>query len=227
MNIKNGIFIENLIKGQFIGQTATFTGHRPNKLYGYDLRHPYYQVLAREILKKCEFLLLKKGVNFFISGCALGSDSVAFFAVEQLKRKYPDKEIKNILAIPYKDLAKAWKSNVDIDRFERMKRDCDGFIEVDSIPKYNPWGYTVGEYNWNKLDSRNKFMVDYSNFIIAISLDVPSGTQNCINYLKENKPEVEIHKIHPLRILEDNNNKEFANRLILKLPSNLKDKFNL
>lgn len=227
MNIKNNELMNSLLKKDFLKKTATFTGHRPHILYGYDLRHPYYQVLAREILKKCEFLLLEKDVEYFISGCALGTDTVSFFAVEQLKRKYPNRNIKNILAIPYSDLPKIWKSNTDIDRFNRMKLACDGYIEVDSLPKYNPWGYPVGEFNGKKLNSRNEFMVDYSSFIIAITLGIPSGTENCLNYLKQNRPEVDIQRIHPTKILETKENKEFIYKLNSKLDNSLKKKFNI
>lgn len=227
MNIKNRDLINKLINKDFFKETATFTGHRPHKLYGYDLRHPYYQVLAREIFKQCEFLLLNKEVKYFISGCALGADTVSFFAVEQLKRKYPNKDIKNILAIPYADLSKIWKSKTDIDRFDRMKASCDGYIEVDSIPKYNPWGYPIGEYNSKKLNSRNEFMVDYSSFIIAITLGEPSGTENCLNYLNKNRPEVYINRIHPEKILEIKENKEFISKLTFKLDDSLKRKFNI
>lgn len=204
MFIKNNELIEKILNKENLKETATFTGHRPNKLYGYDLGDRKYQILAKEIFKIAEYLVLEKGVKYFISGCALGTDTVSFFAIEHLKRKYPNKEIKNILAIPYSSISNSWKSNIDIDRFQRMKLSCDGYIEVDSLSQYNPYGYSIGEYHKNKLNKRNEFMVDYSSFIIAITLGLSSGTENCLNYLRDNRKDVKIFKINPKEIIKKN-----------------------
>lgn len=198
MNIKNEELMKLILSKKVLNQTIAFTGHRPNKLYGYNLKDRRYQKLAWKIYHLCKKQMLENNIIYYISGCALGLDTVAFFAIEQLKRDFPDKNIKNILAIPYKTQSSNWISNEDKDRYKRMLKACDGFIEVDSIPEYNEWGYEVGVYNVNKLLSRDKFMADYCSKIIGVTTGLPSGTEKCLNYAKNNN--VEIIKINPKNI---------------------------
>ena len=68
-------------------KTCCFTGHRPNKLFGYDLSNPNYQILAKKIKYVARVLIEQNGVDTFITGGALGVDTIAFFAVQSLKKR--------------------------------------------------------------------------------------------------------------------------------------------
>lgn len=160
-------------------KTACFTGHRPNKLFGYNLSDHKYQVIAqytREILRP----YIEKGFDTFITGGALGFDTVAFFVIESLKKDYP--HIKNILAIPFIGQESVWKSSVDIERYNRMKTLATDYIVVDAIPKYSVNGFGP------KLNKRNHYMVDNSDLVVALWDGTAGGTGNCVKYAaKQNK----------------------------------------
>ncbi|ACA57257.1 hypothetical protein CLK_A0166 (plasmid) [Clostridium botulinum A3 str. Loch Maree] len=66
-----------------------FTAHRPHLLYGYELSNKKYQLLAKKIREICIMLIERYNVDTFITGGALGGDTVAFFVVENLKIWYP------------------------------------------------------------------------------------------------------------------------------------------
>ena len=111
--------------------TCCFTGHRPNKIFGYDISSPQYQPLTKLVRAYCEYLYLNYGVRNFISGGALGFDTIAFFAVNSLKSKYPD--INNILAIPFIGQENAWRSVIDKERYNRMKSLADSVVIVEDL----------------------------------------------------------------------------------------------
>lgn len=169
--------------------TCTFTGHRPSKLYGYDLNNPKYQVLAQALAKHLRMLIAEKGVRRFISGGAIGFDTVAFFVVEQMKREYKSLEIENILAIPFEKQYCKWRKT-DVDRYNRMKLLADKVIYIDELKQYQLKNAQIGVYNPIKMQKRNEYMVDESSYIVALWDDLKiGGTYNCIKYLKDKRYE--------------------------------------
>ena len=63
--------------------TICFTGHRPNRLAGYNSRAPYTMFVRK--LKQMLVPLIRQGYTRFITGGAQGIDQLAFWAVEGLK----------------------------------------------------------------------------------------------------------------------------------------------
>ncbi len=63
-----------------------FTAHRPHLLYGYELRNKKYQLLAKKIREICIMLIERYSIDTFITGGALGGDTVSFFC----SRKFED-----------------------------------------------------------------------------------------------------------------------------------------
>ena len=166
-----------------MGKRVCFTGHRPDKLYGYSLNHKLYQKLAWKVYYLCEQLILNEDVDEFISGGALGFDTVSFFAIDMLKKKYP--HIKNIIAIPYAKQRNPKWSDIDKDRYDRMLSKADKLIYVDEEDGYNRTLTPVGEHSDVKLDIRNQYMVDTSFAVIGCwNGDLRGGTYNCISYSK-------------------------------------------
>lgn len=158
--------------------TCCFTGHRPNKLFGYDLSNKNYQIMAKKIKYYAKALIESNGVTRFITGGALGFDTVAFFAIESLKKDYPN--IENILAIPFDGQQKAWHNKIDIDRYDRMLKMADEIFQVENIQGYK--ANSIGA----KLNKRNHYMVDSSDYIITCHDGTTGGTYNCIEYAKNN-----------------------------------------
>lgn len=164
-------------------KTLTFTGHRPNKLYGYDLKHPKYLELNKFLEEILERKIIEEGYDTFISGGALGFDTVAFLSVKNLKKKYP--HIQNILAIPFENQPIKW-SQKDKNLYKWMKDTADKVIYVDAEEGYNRTNAEIGAFHKDKLMIRNEFMIDNSEFLIALwDRDYKSGTGHCVRYGKK------------------------------------------
>lgn len=158
-------------------KSCCFTGHRPQRLYGYDLSNNKYQVLAHKLAKIAYTLYTKYDVDTFFTGGALGADTIAFFAIEYVKSK--GIPVKNYVVVPFCGQEKRWNAE-SIDRYNRMLKASDGVIYIDQIfglfPNKN---YRVADV----LDRRNRYMVDNSKYIVTVFDGVrKGGTYNCINY---------------------------------------------
>lgn len=163
-----------------MNKTACFTGHRPSKLGGYnpaDNKQLLWK-LHDEIVNHIE----NKGVRVFISGMALGIDMWAARIVLKLRdTKYPDLHL--VAAIPCKNHSAKW--------LEESKKEWE-----DITAKANDVFYVSNQpYTDTCMQDRNEFMVDNSDFIIAVWDGTPGGTGNCIKYAKSKK--LPITEIHP------------------------------
>lgn len=177
-------------------KTCTFTGHRPNKLYGYNLDAYEYKLLAQELTKLLKVLIEEKGVRRFISGGAIGFDTVAFICVDYLKREYEG--IENILAVPFANQYIKW-GTVDRDRYFKMKELADEVVYVDTIEEYKRKNDSpIGEFSNSKMQRRNEYMVNNSDYIIGLWDSIKKGgTYNCIEYAKNKHTKDNIIIINP------------------------------
>jgi uncharacterized phage-like protein YoqJ len=170
--------------------TACFTGHRPDKLPNN----------IEEIRRKTKILCLRliKYFNYrnFISGCANGYDTISFFVIEEIKKEYPELNIQNIIAVPYR---KYYSKELKL-----MKSLANDIIYVDEIKEYNINDLVkVGEYAKVKLIQRNHFMVDKSSFIIGCWDETKGGTYEAITYSKKVKINGVIIKLNKNYEMED------------------------
>lgn len=155
---------------------VSFTGHRPNKLGGYEkaqnkrLIWALYHTIEKQI---------EDGAHTFISGMALGIDTWAARCVIKLKEKYP--HIKLVCAIPCANHSAKWKEPSQKE-WQWICDQADKVIYVSDQP-----------YTHSCMQERNIFMVDNSDLIIAIWDGTNSGTGNCIRYAqKHNKPIIRL-----------------------------------
>lgn len=148
------------------------TGHRPDKLYGYDLSNIKWKKL-KDLFKE---ILKDKNCNEAITGMALGVDTVFALAVLELKKEGID--IKLHCAIPCRNQSKKWTSK-DKKMYDYILSKAD-IVNIVSNEEYKPY----------LMQKRNSYMVNLSDFIIAVwSGDTNSGTYNCIRYAnKQKKP---------------------------------------
>lgn len=161
-------------------KSCCFSGHRPKYFGSYDLQDEVYRPLIDRVDKEVDYMI-ENGVNTFLSGGALGIDMVAFWVVEKKKKENPD--IRNILCLPYCIQGDNW-SKKDRDWLSRMKSRADEVIMVDELDKYRVG--KSGKYSSFKLQKRNEYMVDNSEYMIAVWNGKPSGTKNCIDYAIKN-----------------------------------------
>ncbi|MGU8718499.1 SLOG family protein [Clostridium perfringens] len=142
--------------------SCSFTGHRCDLLYGWNIDIKEYKILAQIIAKHCRELIKKKNVSKFYTGGALGFDTVAFWTINYLKKEFPN--IKNVLCIPFEGYNKNWYNKADIERFHRMLSVADEIIYVNKMPGYET--VIVDSENVTKeeanvmLERRNHFMID-------------------------------------------------------------------
>lgn len=151
--------------------TACFTGHRPEKLYGYD---PFSNGNGRILINLREIIIdhiENKGVDTFITGMALGIDMWAARLVLKLRETYP--HIKLVAAIPCAKQWSKWR--------EESRREWDDITnKADDIYYVSEESYTA----WC-MQKRNEWMVNNSAYVIAVWDGTKGGTANCVRYAEK------------------------------------------
>lgn len=142
-----------------IQNTVSFTGHRPDKLGGFDDNNPT-ALKVKDALKKEIVNCINKGFNSFISGGAMGVDQWAAEVIIELKKTH---KIKLIIAKPFPSQDKVWKQETK-EKFKKMCLEADEVVNVSDDP-YAAW----------KMMARNKYMIDHSSLIIAVYNGDPTG----------------------------------------------------
>ena len=157
-----------------IEKIVAVTGHRPNKLFGYDMSDKRY-VNIKEYFKK---YLVENNASVAVSGMALGVDQI--FAEAVLELKAEGVQINLYCAVPCKGQESMWPE-------KSQKRYKEILEQADIV-------YTVSKENYKPylLQKRNEYMVDISTEILAIWDGTPSGTKNCVDYAKKKNKKVII-----------------------------------
>lgn len=141
------------------------TGHRPNKLWGYNLNAPQYKKL-KTLFK---VMLEQYGADTAISGMALGVDTLFAQAVLELKEEGVN--IKLICAIPCQNHSSQWFKE-SIVEYNRIISLADEIVMV-SDKLYTP----------HLMQIRNEWMVNKADFGIAVWDGTSGGTGNCVTYM--------------------------------------------
>lgn len=174
-------------------EKVSFTGHRPQKLRGFDWNNPWLNqttLEVRDILTAAIEDYIRKGAHTFITGGAIGVDQIAFYSVQALKRKYP--HLKNIVAVPFRKQDGNW-NHILKEWYHKLLQQADEIVYVDETGIYYA-DKPIGEYSALKMQQRNQWMVDHSDAVIAFWDGTPGGTGNCVKYAQEQNKE--IHRVH-------------------------------
>lgn len=148
------------------------TGHRPSKLFGYNLSDPRWMHL-KETFK---ILLMQNDCTEAITGMALGVDTVFALAVLELRDMgYP---IHLHCAIPCRGQDSRWPWSSK-KQYRDILNQADVVTMVSNEP-YSPY----------LMQKRNEYMVDLSDKVIAVWNGLPGGTANCIQYAKDTGKEI-------------------------------------
>lgn len=140
-------------------KTCCFTGHRIIKSAD--------MPILNKNLKKILSELISDGYDTFITGGALGFDTVAATQVLSFKQQY--KHLRLILALPCKDQAARWNPS-QIRLYNSIISRADEVI------------YTSENYTPGCMLSRNRFMVDNSSAVIVYLTRPSGGTAYTANY---------------------------------------------
>lgn len=143
------------------------TGHRPNKLWGYDYWTPKYIELGKQLRQ----ILIENQASHIISGMALGVDTV--FAMVGLKLGIPLE-----CAIPCQGQDSQWiKESKDL--YNKILEQCDKVTFVSDQP-YHP----------SLMQKRNEYMVDNCDLLIAVWDGTSGGTYNCVRYAQSKNKKI-------------------------------------
>lgn len=151
-------------------KVCCFTGHRPQSLpFGFNEDDVRCKRL-KELLKTEIVKMIGQGVTAFVSGMALGIDLFAAELVLELQKQYP--EITLECAIPCENQAARWNEAAR-DRYFGIIERCDSETLLQT--RYTP----------DCMQKRNEYMVNKSDYIIAVWNGRPSGTGNTVNYARQ------------------------------------------
>lgn len=140
---------------------VAFTGHRPNKIGGYQLPNPTYIHICQQIDKVLRELKPDK----VISGGALGIDQWSAMIAHKFGIPY-------LLAIPFE--GQESRRPEDSQKTFRLIRKLASEEVIVS-----PGGYSA-----QKMQIRNQWMTDHCDKLIAVYDGTPGGTGNCVQYAK-------------------------------------------
>ena len=143
------------------------TGHRPNKLYGYNIFSREWMSLKEEFKK----LLVDNHCTEAITGMALGVDTV--FALAVLELQDEGYNIKLHCAIPCRNHSCKWNGE-SVELYDNILKRAD-VVKLVTDAEYEPWMMQV----------RNEYMVDLADKIIAVWDGSNGGTANCVRYAEK------------------------------------------
>ena len=164
-------------------QTTCFTGHRPSKLGNcYSLKHPTSLLINEKLTPIILDLINNEHVTRFISGGAIGVDTIAFWTVQKIKKDYPN--IKNIVAKPFVHQDAVWTNQETLFWYHKMLEVADEVINVEDVSGYNTNESNIeyGNFSNKKMQQRNEYMINNSRCIIAVWDGTKGGTGNCVSY---------------------------------------------
>ena len=147
------------------------TGHRPDKLGGYEWEAPKREWVRNQI----KDFLVKYQPERCISGMALGVDQDFAFCCIELA-------IPFTAAIPFVGQENTWPSSSQTFYEWLLER-------ADDVVVVSPGGYAA----W-KMQVRNVWMVDHCDLVLAVWDGSEGGTANCYRYACEHKF---THRINP------------------------------
>jgi uncharacterized phage-like protein YoqJ len=162
-------------------KALTFTGHRPQKLFGFDFQSEGNLKMLMKLRALIIRYIEKRGVHTFISGMALGIDMWSARIILSLKEKYP--HLRLVCAIPCAEQFAKW-SESDTIAYHEILEQADEVYYV-STELYTAWCMT----------DRNKWMVDNAHFVLAVwNGDENGGTWQTVKYAKKRqRPILQLH----------------------------------
>ena len=143
-------------------KVCCFTGHR--KITDEELR-----AMLPELLRIVG-RLLRQGVNTFVTGGALGFDTVAAEVILQLREYHP--HLRLIVVSPFAGQADNWGEQHRI-KYEVIREMCDEFICLNT------------RYHKGCMSQRNRYLVDMSGTCIAYCKQEQSGSAYTMHYAEK------------------------------------------
>lgn len=201
-----------------INKSLAVTGHRPNKLWGYNYNEPHW-VRLKEMFKQ---ILISRGIEDAFSGMALGVDMV--FAMAVIELKDAGYNIRLHAAIPCGNQCGRWPASSQELYFKLLSRadtitgmsEDKGHVSLCLCTVFNnnthkndyvllldcgvfdmSFVYTQ-PYTKQIMQVRNCYMVDNVSQVVAVWDGSGGGTKNCVNYAKSMNRDLTV--INPMNV---------------------------
>lgn len=173
-----------------------FTGHRPNKLYGYKDNEQWDKLREKIIELLANIAAYDNSIRGIVGG-ALGFDTKAWYALDSVKYDYgDDAQIEIEMAIPFEEQDVKWPAE-SRNIYKECKEHSDYLTYVDTLDDYKVPNTAEGKYNSKKLFKRNEYIANNSDILIACVRDMKSGSGHCIDYFKKVNPGKTLIIINP------------------------------
>ena len=147
-------------------KTCAFTGHRK-------LEEKFY---VKALDKKIK-ALVKRGVEVFYNGMAMGFDLLSAERVLHIKRKFP--QVKLIACVPFYGQEKSF-SETDKKRYVEIIKKADEVVTLSDT------------YYQGCLHERNRYMAERGDVLMAYCKEEKGGAAYTVKYFKKKYPEREI-----------------------------------
>lgn len=131
-----------------INKTVCFTGHRPQ------VAGKYKEWIESKLRQAIKAVIIENGIDYFISGGALGVDQWAAQSVIDLKSEFP--HIRLTIARPFPSQDHVWEEGQQA-YYRNLCKAANSVVDVNQ-----------GEYAAWKYHARDKWMVDNSIIVIAV-----------------------------------------------------------
>ncbi len=140
---------------------CAFTGHRV-------IARDRYPALAGRVSETVRWLYYEKDVRVFLTGAALGFDTVAAIAVLNLKREL--EELRLAAVIPCPEQGQGW-NEAQLGQYRSVLAGADQVIE------------TANRYYTGCMLERNRFLVDHAAYLVSYyDGNGKGGTAYTVNY---------------------------------------------
>ena len=157
--------------------TVCVTGHRPDKLWGYDLSDAHYD----QVRNAFNALIAQLDPTTVISGMALGFDTLV--AEETIKTA----DIALTSAVPFEGQDRRWP-------LASQKHYRDLLDRADTVVICGGTSRSIAR----RMQKRNEWMVDHADIVIALWNGTEGGTANCVRYAqRKGKP---IYRLDPTTV---------------------------
>jgi len=164
------------------------TGHRPNKLAGYDITTPPYKRLQQDLEQYIRYQLRFHDTVWGHSGLALGADTIWSKAILAMREQFPGR-VMFYAEIPMYSQADRWFKTADIDFWKEQIQ------TADSSTLYSYQDTYTDQEAAEAMNDRNIGMIDQCDILLALWDGSSGGTGRSVRYAKSiDKP---IQKIDP------------------------------
>lgn len=168
------------------------TGHRPNKLAGYNMNDPFYARLQKQLEGIIKKYLDEYDFVECRSGLALGADTVWSKAILKMRNAYPDR-VRFHADIPMKEQPSVWFNQADIDYWHYQYEQADSKTIYGALSDYPESQRRYAAIQL--LEKRNQGMLAPADVVIAIfNGDKKGGTANAVRFARQNNKELIIIK---------------------------------